>query len=103
MSKSTDINLASPTFKANPFPTYAQIRATDPVYLLASSNEYRTWLITRYKDADAVLRDERFVKEKKNTIALEKQVPTSSPPASAADLMSMMMVDFDPPDHTRLR
>lgn len=103
MSQSTELDLTSSTFKANPFPVYAQIQDTDPVYLLTSSNEYQTWLITRYQDADTALRDERFVKERKNTRPPDGQMPGTRPPASAADLMSMMMVDFDPPDHTRLR
>lgn len=95
-----DLDLASPVFKANPYPVFAHLRLEAPVSLLSSEQEQRTWLITRYQEAELVLRDERFVKNRSNA--------TSSPgqnerPPSAADLMCMGMVDFDPPDHTRLR
>jgi cytochrome P450 len=101
-------HLTSPAFKANPYPAFACLRADDPVHQftssgvhqLNSSQEQRTWLITRYEDAQVVLRDERFVKAHNKLLPLKEQTPT---PASAADLLSMGMVDFDPPDHTRLR
>ncbi|GCE07704.1 cytochrome P450 family protein [Dictyobacter aurantiacus] len=103
MSQSTKLNLNSPIFKANPYPTFAQLRATDPVHLYASTAEHKTWLITRYKDADAILRDDRFVKERRNTLPPEERAPIPETPPSPADLMSLMMTDFDPPTHTRLR
>lgn len=103
MSQSTELNLASPVFKANPYPAFAQLRAYDPIHRLTLSNEQSTWLITRYKDAELVLRDERFVKDRQHVASTEKSAHITTSPASAADLMNMSLVDFDPPDHTRLR
>ncbi len=100
MVQSTKLNLASPAFKANPYPAFAWLRASDPVHQLASSGGQSTWLITRYRDAELVLRDQRFVKDHNNVVPPEKRTRA---PASAADLMSMSLIDFDPPDHTRLR
>ncbi len=100
MVQSTKLNLASPAFKANPYPAFAWLRASDPVHQLASSGGQSTWLITRYQDAELVLRDQRFVKDHNNVVPPEKRTRA---PASAADLMSMSLIDFDPPDHTRLR
>src|SRR5438105_14289386 len=102
MSQATELDLTSSAFKANPYPAFARLRADDPVHLLTSSNEQNTWLITRYEDAQVVLRDERFVKNRRNVCAPQELTPT---PPSAADLMgmSMSMLKCDPPDHTRLR
>jgi cytochrome P450 len=100
MSQSTEVNITSSAFKANPYPAFARLRAYDPVHQLTSSNGQSTWLITRYTDAEVVLRDERFVKVRQNGLLPEEPIHT---PASATDLMSMGMIDFDPPDHTRLR
>lgn len=101
MSQPTKLHLSSPAFKANPFPAFAQLRADDPVHQINLSNGQQAWLITRYKDADVVLRDERFVKERlKHGLLPAGQ---ASPPVPVADLTSRMMLNFDPPDHTRLR
>lgn len=103
MSQTTgaqDLDLAAPIFKANPYPAFARLRLTDPVSLLTTQQGRQTWLITRYQEAELVLRDERFVKDPANAVPGWQQ---SVRPPSAADLMSMGMVDFDPPDHTRLR
>ncbi|HEX7734602.1 MAG TPA: cytochrome P450 [Ktedonobacteraceae bacterium] len=102
MKTSEQFDLASSAFKANPYPTFARLRASEPVYLLASSNGQNTWLVTRYSDAELILRDERFVKDRQH-LTSRGQAHNAVAPASAADLMSMSMVDFDPPDHTRLR
>lgn len=102
MSQSTQLNLASLAFKANPYPAFAQLRAIDPVHQFSSSGEQSTWLITGYSDAELVLRDERFVKDRQHVFS-PGLAHIATQAASAADLMSMSMVDFDPPDHTRLR
>lgn len=103
MSQSTELDLASASFKANPYPLYARLRAYEPVYKFSSAHGQSTWLITRYTDAEFVLRDERFVKDRQHIASPERAAHLSNSPASANDLMSMSMVDFDPPDHTRLR
>jgi cytochrome P450 len=103
MSQSTELNLASPVFKANPYPAFAELRAYDPIHQLTSSNGQSTWLITRYRDAELVLRDERFVKDRQHVASPERSAHIANSPASAADLMNMSLVDLDPPDHTRLR
>src|SRR5437773_748038 len=62
MSQSTKLDLTSVAFKADPYPTFAWYRSSEPVYLLDSSHGQNTWLISRYADVDFVLRDERFIK-----------------------------------------
>jgi cytochrome P450 len=100
ITSAQNLDLAAPVFKANPYPAFACLRLTDPVSLLTAQRGQQTWLITRYQEAELVLRDERFVKDQANALPGLQQ---NARPPSAADLMSMGMVDFDPPDHTRLR
>src|SRR5947209_8324878 len=100
MTQSMELNLTSSAFKANPYPAFARLRAYDPVHLLESSDERNNWLITRYEDAEAILRDERFVKNRQSVLSSEER---RDAPASVADLMGLSMLKFDPPAHTRLR
>ena len=55
-------DLASPRFKANPYPFYARLRAEAPVYRTKLATR-QVWLVTRYDDVLMVLKDERFAKD----------------------------------------
>src|SRR6266571_274504 len=44
------VRLASPEFKANPFPFYARLRAEEPVYCVRLLQGEMAWLVTRYDD-----------------------------------------------------
>ena len=57
------VDVTDATFKANPFPFYAQLRAEAPVFPVKLSTRQRAWLITRYDDVLNVLKDERFAKD----------------------------------------
>ena len=62
-------NLASPHFKANPHPFYARLRAEAPVFRTRLPNHQAAWLVTRYDDVLALLKDERLVKDRLNIAA----------------------------------
>ena len=47
-------DLASPRFKANPYPFYARLRAEAPVYRTKLANQ-QVSLVTRYDDVLTVL------------------------------------------------
>src|SRR3954454_5845659 len=46
--------LVSPSFLIDPFPAYARLRSEDPVHW---SEAWGTWVLTRYDDVLAMLRD----------------------------------------------
>lgn len=98
------INLASPQFKANPFPVYAQLRAEMPVYRMTLNRPTNNplWIITRYQDVSFVLKDERFVKDRKNAL-LPDQRPKAGWRPGFFHMMDNNMLAMDAPDHTRLR
>ena len=58
------VNIASPAFKANPFPFYARLRAEAPVFRVTLPDGQTAWLITRYDDVVQALKDERFAKDR---------------------------------------
>ncbi|MDX1520972.1 MAG: cytochrome P450 [Anaerolineae bacterium] len=92
-------DLFSPEFKANPFPTFAQMRQTAPVFAHKMPNGEMAWYITRYDDVMAVLMDnDNFIKDHRR---LEARSPASNP--GLQQLINQNMLFSDPPDHTRLR
>ncbi len=95
-------DLASPQFKADPYPFYARLRDEAPVYRATIDRRRAAWLITRYDDALAALKDERFVKDPQNAAPPGGKPRTMWVPPMLRPL-SRNMLDLDAPDHTRLR
>jgi cytochrome P450 len=85
-------NPMAPEFLADPYPTYHRLRTEDPVHW----SPLGFWVLTRYDDVVAVLRDQRFAKEP--MIAAVAARFGISP-----GTIGLSMLDRDPPDHTRLR
>ena len=102
MQPAIQFDLASPQFKANPYPTYARLREEAPVYCTMLGGKRTAWLVTRYADVHAMLRDERFVKNPLNAQTPEQRGKEPWMPAFFRPL-TRNMLDLDAPDHTRLR
>jgi cytochrome P450 len=96
------INIVSPQFKADPFPFLAGLRKAEPVYRTVLPDKTPVWLITRYEDVGALLRDERFVKNRRTAMTTEQLQKMPWVPPMFRPL-ERNMLDLDPPDHTRLR
>jgi cytochrome P450 PksS len=95
-------DISSAAFKADPFPFYARLRAEAPVYPVSLPDGRTAWLVTRYEDVAAVLKDERFAKDPLNALSAEQQARQPWIPAFARPL-TRNMLDLDDPDHARLR
>jgi cytochrome P450 len=95
-------DLSSPRFKADPFPFYARLRNESPVHPVMLPGKQRAWLITRYDDVVAALRDERLAKDRLNAMSAEQKKKQPWMPPMFRPL-TRNMLDLDPPDHTRLR
>lgn len=87
----------SAEFIADPYPTYARLREHAPVFPLAP----KTWLVTRYHDADQVLRDPRLGKDFPAVLARRYGRDMGGEPAFR--IVSAFMLLMNPPGHTRLR
>jgi cytochrome P450 len=95
------IDITSPRFRANPFPTFKRWRDTRPVVPVRAFGE-RTWLITRFDDVLAALTDERLVKDRRNAQDPDKKKREMWTPGFIEPFKHSML-DSDVPDHTRLR
>ena len=94
------VDITTRHFKADPFPFYARLRAEEPVYR-AKLGRQDAWLVTRYDDVLALLKDERFSKDPATrTGSQAKQQPWM--PGFLKPLRRNML-DLDDPDHARLR
>ena len=87
-------NPMAPEFVADPYPTYHRLRAEDPVH----QSPLGFWVLTRYDDVVASLRDPRMIKEPIAAFVAAR-FGLQAPPLG----MGLSMLDRDPPDHTRLR
>jgi cytochrome P450 PksS len=91
-------DLTSREFRRDPYPTYDRLRETAPVCRVRIGRSKFAWLVTRYDDVSAALRDTRFTKD-------QQSFPAAKQPWVPAVLQPLAknMLDSDPPDHTRLR
>lgn len=97
-----EVNIVSGEFKADPFSFLARLRASDPVYRTTLPDKTTVWLLTRYDDVTAFLRDERFTKNRRSALTKEQQRKLPWTPPMFRPL-ERNMLDLDPPDHSRLR
>ena len=79
-------------FTQNPYPVYAKLRESDPVFKVMFPHGEFGWIVTRYEDAVEVLKDQRFSKDVAKRYGPENQT-----------VFVNNMLFSDPPDHRRLR
>lgn len=104
MTEDVKFELYSPTVKQNPYPIYAQMRAQAPVFQNPGlGGEEQIWFVTRYAEAELVLRDhKRFVKNYRNTLTPEQRAQLPPLPR-LAQLLDQHMLNLDGQDHMRQR
>lgn len=95
-------DLASPRFKADPYPFYARLRAEAPVWRTRLPDKRTAWLVTRYEDVAGVLKDGRLAKDPLNAQDPEQRAEGPWVPGFLKPL-EQNMLDLDDPDHKRLR
>ncbi|MGD7044929.1 cytochrome P450 family protein [Jeotgalibacillus proteolyticus] len=87
-------------FKTGAYEFYHQLRKTDPVYAMNQQNGQTSWMITKYDQVKELLKSPNFIKDQSKIFVT---------PAAEGDegkiirIFRNMMLDADPPDHTRLR
>ncbi len=98
------VDITAARFKANPFATFQAWRETRPVAPVKVLGQ-RAWMITRYDDVLAALKDERLVKDRHNAPAVGKESKKQAAVWMPGFLkpLERNMLDLDAPDHTRLK
>src|SRR5438105_6115680 len=98
-----DFNPFLPEVHADPYPVYRRFRELDPVHQTMMPG---VWLLTRYAECLAVLRDDRrFSSDSRNSdVFLEfRKMFADQVPELLDETRARSMLFVDPPDHTRLR
>jgi cytochrome P450 len=89
-----------PEVREDPYPLYRRLREEDPVH----ESFVGVWVLSRYADVQAVLRDGRFSSDERTSEMFEVFRTTLRPEEAASfDRQPRSMLFLDPPDHTRLR
>ncbi len=83
--------------RANPYPLYHQLRELEPVFF---SETLQGWILTRYDDCKAALRDPRLQKHFSESLDVRAPGWRERPILQWA---SRLLLNLDSPDHTRLR
>jgi cytochrome P450 len=96
-----EYNPLLPEVRANPYPTYARMRAEAPVLWMPL---ILGWLLTRYDDVLAVLRDHaRFSSDRRRSNHPLIQQTLAMEGGSSPVFRAPTMLGADPPAHTRMR
>jgi cytochrome P450 len=96
-----DAALLTPDYLANPYPYYAHLRETEPVYW---SGRLNGWVLTRYEDVHNALKDPRLISSRRVSSYAD-----SLPQQTQAKMRPLFyqfdkwIGNMDAPDHTRLR
>jgi cytochrome P450 PksS len=109
-------DMYSADFKAHAFPVYAAMRAEAPLTRVELPDGRTLWMITRYAEAVEFFKDYgRFANDPRNALTEEEYAqlfadatqgftPEQQELAAQVDtIVSQQLLEFDPPDHSRLR
>ncbi len=90
---------SDPGYKSDPYPRYAQMRSESAAYPTTLPNGAEVYMVTRYADIQAALKDDRLVKN------IQKARPQGlfGKLGVGSNLSNTNMLKADPPEHTRLR
>ena len=94
-------DIASAAFKADPHPTFTRWRGKSPVLRVRlhgpTSGRGEAFVLTRYADVSALLKDQRLVKQPENAGLAALRAPGFVRP------LMRNMLSLDDPDHARLK
>jgi pimeloyl-[acyl-carrier protein] synthase len=97
--------LLNPQLLANPYPLYAMLRASNPVFRLPVPIETGAgiWALTRYAEVQQVLKDARFSVARARADVVQRNRERVPPQLLGGPGGLRTMLILDPPEHTRLR
>ncbi|PVY96908.1 cytochrome P450 [Actinomycetospora cinnamomea] len=96
------VDITSKTFAAEPFGFWARLRLDAPVQPVRWARGSTAWVITRYSDVEAALRDPRLCKNRHDALTGEQRAAGPKLPRALASL-ERGLLSLDGPDHDRLR
>src|SRR5262245_33178597 len=93
-------DLLRPEFRADPYPLYAALREAAPVHRVERLN---MWLVMRYADVNAGLRDPRLSSERRPAGAHLLPAELQARLVPFYESVQLWALFRDPPYHTRVR
>ena len=106
-----DIHLVASEFKDQQYPLFTRLRAENAIHKISLPEDREGWLITRYEDAEIILKDRRFIKDIRKSLSPAQIAesygwllePGKELSEDADPTMTLTVLNVDPPNHTRLR
>jgi cytochrome P450 PksS len=95
------LNTSDHAFRANPYPTYARLRQEGPLARTKLPMVGPGWVLTRYEDVAAALKDPRFSNDSRGAMAGTGPSPKWLPRVFRS--LQTSMITVDDPEHARLR
>ncbi|PTL82406.1 cytochrome P450 [Vitiosangium sp. GDMCC 1.1324] len=95
-----DFNPYAPGFDANPYPAFEKLRTQTPI---GYWEQGRGWLISRYEDAVAILRDSKRFTSDRNEWELASVMGTAALVPELAELNKHSLLSLANQDHVRVR
>ncbi|GGF18798.1 cytochrome P450 [Halobacillus andaensis] len=86
-------------FKKGAYPFFKKLRQEQPIFPMSQQSDQSTWLVTKYDDVKELLKQPSFIKDQKKLF----QTAANQAKSDDVNIFENMMLDVDPPDHTRLR
>jgi len=102
MSETIPIDMSSARHKAQAQNVYADLRQNNPVCRIRLPANQPGWLLTRYDDVSALLKDGRFAKDPANALTPDMLAKQPKVPKFLTPLIRNML-GMDDPDHARLK
>src|ERR687887_1659803 len=102
MSQTTEIEFdpLAPAQQRDPYPLYARLRSEAPVFHAAA---FDFWVVSRYADVLAVVKDNETFSSVDALRSREEELPPEVEAVLAEGFGMPVLVDSDPPLHTRIR
>lgn len=91
--------LFSSNFKVGAYSFYESKRQDNPVFALQENQGHTSWIIMKYDHVKELLKSQSFIKDQNKLFSSSARDHDEGDP----NIFGNMMLDVDPPDHTRLR
>jgi cytochrome P450 len=101
MATSSASVFSDPRYRADPYVVFAEVRRDQPAYPTRLPNGDDVFLVTRFADVEAALKDARLVKNITN--ARDRRPGWLGRVGFGGVFSNANMLRTDPPEHTRLR
>jgi cytochrome P450 len=103
MSGTVDIDILSPDFHANPFPTLDRMRAGGPTLRVKLPIVGRTWLAVTHDACTELLKDQKTFARDPANAGSRTQARILGVLPRTLRLLALNMLGYDDPEHRRLR